>query len=65
MCKFSNTYICGAIDPETMQTSEDWVFAGGDVGGVAQTTVESVNDGKIVCSTGGVNIFVRKRVLLL
>ncbi|NXD51522.1 DPYD dehydrogenase, partial [Corvus moneduloides] len=34
------------VDPETMQTSEPWVFAGGDVGGVANTTVESVNDGK-------------------
>lgn len=34
------------IDLETMQTSEPWVFAGGDIGGVANTTVESVNDGK-------------------
>lgn len=34
------------VDPETMQTSEPWVFAGGDIGGVANTTVESVNDGK-------------------
>ncbi|RMC08460.1 hypothetical protein DUI87_14704 [Hirundo rustica rustica] len=34
------------VDPETMQTSEPWVFAGGDVGGIANTTVESVNDGK-------------------
>ncbi|XP_057356436.1 dihydropyrimidine dehydrogenase [NADP(+)] isoform X3 [Manis pentadactyla] len=34
------------IDPETMQTSEPWVFAGGDLVGVANTTVESVNDGK-------------------
>ncbi|XP_064625248.1 dihydropyrimidine dehydrogenase [NADP(+)]-like [Lineus longissimus] len=32
--------------PETMQSSEPWVFCGGDLGGVAQTTVESVNDGK-------------------
>ncbi|KAL4635100.1 dihydropyrimidine dehydrogenase NADP(+) [Arapaima gigas] len=31
---------------ETMQTSESWVFAGGDVVGLANTTVESVNDGK-------------------
>ncbi|EDL82060.1 rCG28563 [Rattus norvegicus] len=29
-----------------MQTSEPWVFAGGDVVGMANTTVESVNDGK-------------------
>ncbi|XP_019386593.1 PREDICTED: dihydropyrimidine dehydrogenase [NADP(+)] [Crocodylus porosus] len=34
------------VDPETMQTSESWVFAGGDIGGLANTTVESVNDGK-------------------
>lgn len=34
------------VDPETMQTSEPWVFAGGDVVGMANTTVESVNDGK-------------------
>nr|XP_033771656.1 dihydropyrimidine dehydrogenase [NADP(+)] isoform X2 [Geotrypetes seraphini] len=34
------------VDPETMQTSEPWVFAGGDVIGLANTTVESVNDGK-------------------
>ncbi|XP_075792703.1 dihydropyrimidine dehydrogenase [NADP(+)] isoform X2 [Pelodiscus sinensis] len=34
------------VDPETMQTSEPWVFLGGDIGGLANTTVESVNDGK-------------------
>jgi dihydropyrimidine dehydrogenase (NADP+) len=34
------------VDPVTMQTSESWVFCGGDLAGVAQTTVESVNDGK-------------------
>lgn len=34
------------VDPITMKTSEDWVFAGGDIAGQAQTTVESVNDGK-------------------
>ncbi|XP_005797190.1 dihydropyrimidine dehydrogenase [NADP(+)] [Xiphophorus maculatus] len=34
------------INMETMQTSEPWVFAGGDVAGMANTTVESVNDGK-------------------
>lgn len=31
---------------ESMQCSEPWVFAGGDVAGLANTTVESVNDGK-------------------
>ncbi|XP_077308996.1 dihydropyrimidine dehydrogenase [NADP(+)] [Lithobates pipiens] len=34
------------INSETMQTSEPGVFAGGDIGGLANTTVESVNDGK-------------------
>uniref|UniRef100_A0A8D2IGL8 Dihydropyrimidine dehydrogenase [NADP(+)] n=1 Tax=Varanus komodoensis TaxID=61221 RepID=A0A8D2IGL8_VARKO len=34
------------VDPETMQTSEPWIFAGGDISGLANTTVESVNDGK-------------------
>ena len=29
-----------------METSEPWVFCGGDLAGVAQTTVESVNGGK-------------------
>ena len=34
------------VDPLAMTTSEPWVFSGGDIAGVAQTTVESVNDGK-------------------
>lgn len=34
------------VNMDTMQTSEPWVFAGGDVAGLANTTVESVNDGK-------------------
>ncbi|ELU18829.1 hypothetical protein CAPTEDRAFT_161594 [Capitella teleta] len=34
------------VDPTQMTTSEPWVFSGGDIAGVAQTTVESVNDGK-------------------
>ncbi|XP_057298871.1 dihydropyrimidine dehydrogenase [NADP(+)]-like [Hydractinia symbiolongicarpus] len=34
------------INPETMESSEADVFCGGDIGGVANTTVESVNDGK-------------------
>ena len=34
------------VNAETMQSSEPWVFFGGDIAGVAQTTVESVNDGK-------------------
>ena len=31
---------------DTMQLSEPWAFCGGDLAGVAATTVESVNDGK-------------------
>ena len=34
------------VDPVSMQTSVPWLFCGGDLAGVAQTTVESVNDGK-------------------
>jgi len=34
------------VDPKTMRTSEGWVFCGGDLAGVAHTTVEAVNDGK-------------------
>ncbi|CAH1775886.1 unnamed protein product [Owenia fusiformis] len=34
------------VNTELMQSSEPWVFCGGDIAGVAQTTVESVNDGK-------------------
>ena len=31
---------------DTMQMSVPWAFCGGDLGGLAATTVESVNDGK-------------------
>lgn len=34
------------IDPKTMASSEPWVYCGGDVAGISETTVESVNDGK-------------------
>lgn len=34
------------VDGTTMTTSVPGVFCGGDLAGVAQTTVESVNDGK-------------------
>lgn len=34
------------VDATTMATSEPGVYCGGDIAGVAQTTVESVNDGK-------------------
>ncbi|PVD23165.1 hypothetical protein C0Q70_16428 [Pomacea canaliculata] len=36
-----------ALDETTLQSSEPWVFCGGDLGGMAHTTVESVNDGKV------------------
>lgn len=42
-----NSWGLPVIDPKTQQTSEPWVFSGGDIAGVAQTTVESVNDGKV------------------
>ncbi|EDV95106.1 dihydropyrimidine dehydrogenase [NADP(+)] [Drosophila grimshawi] len=35
------------VDRTTMQSSVPQVFLGGDLGGVANTTVESVNDGKV------------------
>ena len=41
-----NKWSLPEVNEETMQTSEPWVFCGGDLAGVAQTTVESVNDGK-------------------
>ena len=34
------------VDQETMQTSVPGVWCGGDLAGLANTTVESVNDGK-------------------
>lgn len=34
------------VNEDTMETSEADVFCGGDIAGVANTTVESVNDGK-------------------
>lgn len=36
-----------ALNETTLQSSEPWVFCGGDLGGIAHTTVESVNDGKV------------------
>lgn len=47
--KFHN-YGLPQVNLETMQSSEPWVFCGGDVAGVAETTVESVNDGKVAAS---------------
>ncbi|EDW65449.1 dihydropyrimidine dehydrogenase [NADP(+)] [Drosophila virilis] len=35
------------VDRQTMQSSVPQVFIGGDLAGVANTTVESVNDGKV------------------
>lgn len=34
------------VDTKTMRTNVPWVFCGGDITGLAETTVESVNDGK-------------------
>lgn len=34
------------VDNLTMSSSEPGVFCGGDIAGIAETTVESVNDGK-------------------
>ncbi|XP_063284409.1 dihydropyrimidine dehydrogenase [NADP(+)] isoform X1 [Pelobates fuscus] len=34
------------VNPETMETSEPGIFTGGDLAGLANTTVESCNDGK-------------------
>ncbi len=34
------------VDVETMATSIEGVYCGGDLAGFANTTVESVNDGK-------------------
>jgi dihydropyrimidine dehydrogenase (NADP+) len=34
------------VNPETMQSSVPNVFCGGDLAGISETTVESVNDGK-------------------
>ncbi len=41
-----NSWGLPEVNTETMQTSEQDIFCGGDLAGVAQTTVESVNDGK-------------------
>lgn len=34
------------VDSQTMSTSIPGIFCGGDLAGIAHTTVESVNDGK-------------------
>lgn len=41
-----NKYGLPNVNKTTMETSESWVFIGGDIAGVAETTVEAVNDGK-------------------
>ncbi|XP_022092214.1 dihydropyrimidine dehydrogenase [NADP(+)]-like [Acanthaster planci] len=41
-----NSWGLPEVNPDTMQSSEPWVFCGGDLAGLANTTVESVNDGK-------------------
>ena len=42
-----NSWGLPETDPETQQNSDPSVFCAGDVAGVAQTTVESANDGKV------------------
>ncbi|XP_076169553.1 dihydropyrimidine dehydrogenase su(r) isoform X2 [Ptiloglossa arizonensis] len=42
-----NAWNLPEVNMETMSTSVPGVFCGGDLAGVAQTTVESVNDGKM------------------
>ena len=42
-----NSWGLPEVEEETMASSERDVFCGGDVAGVANTTVESVNDGKL------------------
>lgn len=44
--KFNDKWGVPEVDPETMETSEPNVWCGGDLAGTANTTVESVNDGK-------------------
>lgn len=34
------------VNKKTQASSEPWVYFGGDIGEAAETTVESVNDGK-------------------
>jgi dihydropyrimidine dehydrogenase (NADP+) len=41
-----NSWGLPEVNEESMQSSEADVFCGGDIAGVANTTVESVNDGK-------------------
>lgn len=41
-----NRYGLPDVNQKTQGTSADWVFVGGDLAGVAETSVESVNDGK-------------------
>ena len=50
------------VNNETMATSEPWVYCGGDLAGVAQTTVESVNDGKT--ASWGIHRYLQVRGLL-
>lgn len=41
-----NKWDMPVVDPKTQRTNIDHVFCGGDLAGAADTTVESVNDGK-------------------
>ncbi|KAK4336631.1 hypothetical protein RND71_043743 [Anisodus tanguticus] len=39
------------VDLRTGKTDFEWIFAGGDIAGIAETTVEAVNDGKTAAWT--------------
>lgn len=41
-----NSWNLPKVDPKTQQTDMKQIFCGGDLAGAADTTVESVNDGK-------------------
>ena len=46
-----NSWGLPEVDTVNMSTSEPDVFCGGDIAGVAQTSVESTNDGKVASWT--------------
>jgi hypothetical protein len=50
------------VDAASQQCSEPDVFAGGDIAGVAKTTVESANDGKV--ASWGMHKYMQVRLML-
>lgn len=51
------------VDLKTSKTQIPWLFAGGDVVGIAETTVEAVNDGKT--SAWSIHRYIQVSVFLL